>query len=454
MCEKIMQVRQFQQRVEEAQNPYTGIVSFQHFRGEALYSDVVVRPENGGTETEDFECYPIPEHALQNGREEGFFPDNSVAYFRILWKEFEPEQGKYNYAMIQDVLDKAKACGQTVAFRLMPHSTRASDDVPEWLKQLIPCPERPDGARVKDSPADPLFLELFGNAIRKIGEKFDKNPVLDSVDLCLPGAWGEGYKLEEYKEEDLIKLVDTFIEVFPNTHLIGQFSLPWLVKYANKFRPIGWRADGTGSPYHMNIAFPGRVEQMAEIWKIAPVSFESYWWLGEWKRQGWDIDEIIEKTLSWHISTFNAKSAPIPYEWSDKIRYWISKMGYHFSPDYFKYPETAAKGEVLQYELAMDNHGVAPIYTKIPLILKLKKDTEEFTYETDVDICKWYPGKTINSIQITLPDNIPAGKYDVEIGLVGEDTPMIYFGTDAKRDGKFYIVGSLEVLEHFSSEGE
>ena len=111
-----------------------------------------------------------------------------------------------DYKLIEDLLEQAKANEQHLIFRLLPHSTRARDDVSDWLMKLIPCQERPEGKRVKDSPTDPLFLELFENAICKIGERFDVNPRLD-------------------------------------------------------------------------------------IWKKAPISFEAYWWLGEWKRQGWDIAE-------------------------------------------------------------------------------------------------------------------------------------------------------------------
>ena len=133
----------FTYKPEEGINPYIGFMSFQHFRGEKLYSDSVVKPENNFTETEPFECYPIPEDVEENGREQGYYPDSSVAYIRILWKEFEPIQGEYNYKFIEDIIEKAKAHNQSVIFRLMPHSTRARDDVPEWLKALIPCPERP-----------------------------------------------------------------------------------------------------------------------------------------------------------------------------------------------------------------------------------------------------------------------------------------------------------------------
>ena len=124
-----------------------------------------------------------------------------VAYIRVLWKEFEPKEGEYNYAFIQDVLDKAKAKEQTVMFRLMPHSTCERDDVPDWLKELMPCPARPNGMRVKDSPTDPKYLKLFGQAIEKLGERFDKNETLDCVDVALGGAWGEGS--QEFPEEDM-----------------------------------------------------------------------------------------------------------------------------------------------------------------------------------------------------------------------------------------------------------
>lgn len=176
-----MQTRYFGRKEEEKQNPYMGFVSFQHFRDEALYSDIIVRPESKMTETENVECYPIPEYVPQNGRSEGFYPDTTIAYIRILWKEFEPVQGEYHYEVIEDVLNRAKACGQTVMFRLMPHSTRACDDVPDWLKEIIDCPERPDGERVKDSPRDPRYLEYFGAAIRKIGERFDEDSDRKSV---------------------------------------------------------------------------------------------------------------------------------------------------------------------------------------------------------------------------------------------------------------------------------
>ena len=427
---------------EAGLNPYIGFDSFQHFRGERLYSDVVVRPENNMTETENFECYPIAEDVPQNGREEGYYPDTSVAYIRVLWKEFEPERGVYNYEFIEKILSDAKAHGQTVVFRLIAHSTRWQDDVPNWLKELIPCPERPTGKRVKDSPTDPLFLELFGEAIKKIGERFDDDPTLDIIDISLPGAWGEGHKLENYSEESLRKLVDTYTGAFKKTKLVGQSFLPELLAYASKNRPVGWRGDGFGEPDHMFKMYPSRIEKIKDLWKTAPVSFESYWWLCEWQRRGWDIDKIIEISLDWHLSSFNAKSAPIPFEWKDKIDAWVDKMGYHYVIDSFTFPQDA--DGTANFELCIDNVGVAPIYIEADLEIKLSNGENEYIFSTDIDIRKWMPGKYNEKFEIFLKD-VKSGNYDILIGLSNEVAKVIYFCSDAEIKDGFYKLGNFNV---------
>ena len=433
----------FNYKIEEGINPYIGFMSFQHFRGEKLYSDSIVKLENNMTETEAFECYPIPDDVEENGREQGYYPDSSVAYIRILWKEFEPKQGEYNFKFIEDIIADAKAHNQSLTFRLMPHSTRSRDDVPEWLKSLMVCPERPDGKRVKDSPLDPLFIDLFCNAIRKIGERFDDNPVFDAIDISLPGAWGEGHNVNQFSTELIQKIVDTYTTVFKKTQLMGQLARPDLIYYASKQSPIGWRGDGLGDPFHTEEYYPPNIEKLPEVWKKAPVSFEAYWWLGEWKRQGWDIDIIIEKTLQWHISSFNAKSLPIPYEWKDKVDYWVSRMGYHFSVDYFCYPSSAQNGDILELELGIDNCGVAPIYRYIPLKIRIVNSNNSFEFETPVDIRNWMPGKNTEKFNISLPQNIADGEYRIEVGIYDEVNSIIYLCTDAERDGSYYKLGEM-----------
>ncbi len=435
----------FNYQKEPKQNHFIGFMSFQHYKDEALYSDVVICPENNMCETQDYECYPIPNGVAQNGRDEGYYPETSVAYFRFLWKEFEPKQGEYNFDFIQNILDGAKAHGQTLIIRLMTHSTCERDDVPDWMKKLFPCPARPEGERIKASPTDPLYVKLFIKAVKALGERFDSNPYLEAIDISLPGAWGEGCDFELYNPEDIQELYNTYTSVFKNTRLMGQIINPELILKLNEKSKVGWRGDGLGDPFHIYEYYPPNIAKMPDLWQTSPVAFESYWWLMEWQRKGWDIDEIISLTLKWHISQFNAKNFPIPNQWKDKINYWVSKMGYHFLIDFFKFPNSAKKGDEIELKLGIDNIGVAPIYKKIPLKVKLCGEIC-YEYNTEIDITNWLPGKSVEHFFIPLYETIESGKYDIKIGIEDSNIGNIYFCSDAAENGGFYTVGNIEII--------
>ena len=438
--------QRFAAKDEPVGNPFIGFTSYQRFRSDPLFADVVVRPENNLTETEETECYPVRETAVQSGGLPGFYPDTSVAYIRLLWKDFEPRRGEYRDALIGEILQKASQNGQTVMLRLMPHSTRRSDDVPDWLKTMMPCPDRPDGKRVKDSPADPGFLQFFGEAVEALARRFDADPTLDVMDISLPGAWGEGHKCETYPEEALRELIDVYTRSFQNTCLIGQAAAPWLIEYACRTKPCGWRGDGVGEPKHMTVKYPNVAAGCNDLWKKAPVSFESYWWLGEWQRRGWDIDEIIEQTLSWHVSTFNAKSFPIPEEWREKIAFWIGRMGYHFVLRQLDYPGTAKAGDILQFRMRVENRGVAPIYRNIPLRICLKAENKAYIFTTDIDVRTWLPGEHTAVFEIPLPCDVPAGGYEIGVSISGENTPVAAWETKGESDGGFLKAGRIDIL--------
>ncbi len=426
-------------------NPYIGFTSYQRFRGDPLYTDVVVRPENNKTETEATECYPVNVAFVQSADENGFYPDTEVAYIRILWKAFEPCRGQYNYDLVADILKKAGAKGQTVMLRLMPHSTRACDDVPDWLKDLIPCPERPEGKRVKDSPEDPVYLRYFGEAVEALGRRFDDDPTLDVMDISITGAWGEGHRCGDYPPEALKALADVYARAFRHTRLIGQVAAPWLVDYVRETVPCGWRGDGVGEGYHMTVKYPNAAALMPDAWKTAPVSFESFWWLGEWERQGWDVDGAIENTLAWHISTFNAKSFPIPEKWRDKIEYWLGRMGYHFVLRALAYPPSAEAGDTLRFRLQIENRGVAPIYNAIPLRLRLTGEGGTYLFTTGVDARTWLPGDHTAEFEIMLPAEIQPGAYTVGLSLSGDETPVVRFETQGETDGAFLSTGYIGI---------
>lgn len=416
-------------------NPYIGFTSFQHFRDEPLFSDTT--PEEGWIK----ERYPVYEWIEQNGREQGFHPDTEIAYIRMLWRDIEPEEGVFDFSVSDSIFEKAAEKKQSVIFRLMPHTTRDEEDVPDWLRAQIDCPSRPASSRVKESPTDPLFLSKFSRAVEAFGNRYDGKDNFYAMDISLTGAWGEGHEFDKYPVEDLKKLVDTYTRVFKNVHLIGQVCSPELVNYANETRPVGFRGDGLGHDYHIEEYYPKNICKMRDVWKKSPVLFETYWYITEWKNRGWDIDEIIDLSLKWHVSSVNAKSSSIPYEWKDKIEAWINKMGYRFSVRFFEYPEKAEPGDTLLTNMLIENNGVAPIYNRLPFTFRLKGMGGEYILNTDIDAGDWMPGDTVESPKIDLPTDIKSGKYDIEFRLGGGKYPTVKFATDTRvsEDGYNYL---------------
>lgn len=426
---------------EVLKNPYIGFTSFNHFRGEPLFSDTT--KEWGWAK----ERYPVYDWVEQEGDKQGYYPDTEIVYIRLLWKDFEPAEGEYNFALIEDILKKAKEQGQSLMIRIMPHTTREIEDVPDWIKEQIECPARPATERVKDSPKDVLWIEKFGKTIEAFAKRFDNDKTLYAVDISLTGAWGEGHKYNEYPQEKLRELMDVYAKNFTRTHLLGQICAPELVEYGRQTKPIGWRADGLGNPYHMNRYFPQRIYPMREAWKSAPVSFEAFWYLNEWKRQGWDIDEIIQQTLKWHISSLNGKSSAVPVEWKDKIDGWLKKMGYRFAVRNIEYPTRASAGDEMELVLWIENRGVAPIYYPLPFKLYLKSENCELVCPTEIDVRTWQPGDTIERIKLVLPANLPKGEYKLYCKLGGGEYPHVQFAMQTEKDGWMYHLADITVEE-------
>ncbi len=426
---------------KELKNPYRGFMSFNHFRGGKLFSNSVQGIYK--------ERYPLSLDVPQEGLSEGWHPDTELAYIRTCWRDFEPKQGEYNFKMFEEIFDLAKEHKQHLIIRIMPHTTRACEDVPDWLKELIPCPERPDEKRIKESPSDPLFIKLFAKAVKVFAEKFDSNPILYGVDVSLYGAWGEGHGYETASKEEIENLMDVYATCFKNTHVLGQVCAPELTLQINakSKKPIGLRADGFGNPNQMQWHYPRLTKNIKNLWQVAPVSIEAWWYMSEWDKNNFgNIDFIIDNALKLHLSTFNNKSSTIPHKWREKVQRLINRMGYRFFITSFFFPNQASAGDELDCKIVIDNVGVAPIYNRHPFTVRLKGENFEKVYNTEIDITKWLPGDTLEDLPITLPSDIEKGKYKIQVGLIGEfPTPTIYFANDLECEDGYYTVAEIEV---------
>ena len=400
-------------------NPGVGFMTFQRFNGDSL---------NAGLKwTEGF---PIDYQPFTGNLTNQNHPLTSIAYFRVYWKFVEPEAAHYRWELLDKALATARARGQSLMLRIAPYGTGKDNDAPDWYKALVKGQEIEKNLPLEKwrvHPENPLYLQHFGGLIRALGARYDGHPDLELVDVSIVGAWGEGAGAEQLTDRTRQALLDCYLDTFPQTPLVLQLQDPKATHYALAKRPVGWRVDCLGDMggfsktwSHMNDYYPQTLIEtgMQEAWRRAPVTMEVCWVMQHWKNQGWDIDHIIDESLKWHISSFNAKSSPVPEEWWPQVNRWLKRMGYRFVLRKFTYPERVLAGGPLAFTSWWDNKGVAPCYRKFPLALRIRNATRAEILLTNADITTWLPGDSLFDGSVTVPSVLPAGDYEIDLGIL------------------------------------
>ena len=217
-------------------NPGMGFITFQRFNGDEL-----------NTGLRWTEGYPIVYQEFKGGLENKDHPMTSMAYFRVYWKFVEPEMGRYNWAMLDTALKTARSRGQTLMLRIAPYGTTKDNDVPDWYRGLLGNESRKlPVQKWRTDPEDPRYVRHFGGMIRELGRRYDGHPDLESVDLAIVGAWGEGAGAEQLTQKTREALGDAYLESFDKTPLVMLLTDEQTNKYGISKKPVGWRVDCLG----------------------------------------------------------------------------------------------------------------------------------------------------------------------------------------------------------------
>jgi hypothetical protein len=445
-------------------NPGIGFTTFQRFNGDAL--------NEGKKWTEGF---PIVYQPDTGSRVNVNHPPTSIAYFRVYWRYIQPEKDVYRWDLIDEAMAVAKRRGQTLMLRVGPHGTcgNKAEDVPDWFRQLV----GEDRSWVTEAWMDrkwmvdnrsPLYVEHFGNFIRAMGQRYNGHPDLESVDVAVVGAWGESEGIDVMPDAAMTRLVDAYVDTFTSTPLLMMLYEGNSCRYALSKRAVGYRADCLGdmrtpSDYeadhkyfqpggwcHMLDLYPRRIilAGMQDAWKKAPVSFEVCWVVQHWLDMGWDIDYIIDQSLKWHISSFNAKSSPIPPVLEPKINRWLKKMGYRLAVRRFAFPEQIARGELFPFTSWIENLGVAPCYKPFEFAIRLKGPSASFVFKTSARIMDWLPGDSVFDSAIPIASDVPPGEYAVQVGIVDPrtDAPAVKLAMAGITSDGWYHMDRVTVV--------
>jgi len=455
-------------------NPGIGFTTFQRFNGDTL------NPGSGWTEG-----LPIVYQTFNGGLVNKSHPSTSIAYFRVDWAFLEPEREKYDWAMIDKALSTAASRGQTLMFRVAPYED-GDRDVPAWYRQMVGKEDKLLSVKWRTDPEDPRYLQYFGGLIRALGQRYDGNPTLESVDIALTGFWGEGDGSHLLSERTRVALIDCYLENFKRTPLTFQplngdapdpgvlvrgtpIEAFWADGRNNGvgdgMRPLGLRCDCLGDMTtdlwpeqqwsHMGDVYPRDIVKsgMSEAWKKRPVTMEIcgtfLQWLDSLKYDDRTVQYIFAEALKWHISSFNAKSSPVPKVWGPLVEKWLNRMGYRFVIRRFEYPSRLSPNGQLSITSLWENVGVAPLYKDYRLAVRLKGPGRARVYLSDTKLLNWLPGDIVYEENFFIPYDMPLGKYQVEVGIVSPGTlaPTVRLAITGRTEDGWYRMGDVMIVK-------
>ena len=137
------------------------------------------------------------------------------------WSYLEPQEGQFNWSVVDTVAQRYIAAGKKIAFRITCYE--GADDqpyaTPKWVRDA--------GAKGYDLGKcwepdydDPIYMAKLEQFLAAFGARYDGNPNVAFVDVGTLGIWGEGHPIgREYPFATVKRHMDLHRKYFPHTLL-------------------------------------------------------------------------------------------------------------------------------------------------------------------------------------------------------------------------------------------
>ena len=390
---------------------------------------------------------------------------SGCAYYRWYWVSLEPQEGQYNFAMIDAILKTCRENNQALAFRVMCEDPWG-EGLPQWLidkgikRTYSACPQ--EGAHYAPDMSDPVFIAYHEKLIRALGERYDGHPDLAQVDIGSVGLWGEWHI---YCDPGLMpatsiqhSVVDLYFESFPNTPLSALEACIIDDAYAVNKGKCGWRADSWGDKdatggrwnHHEYFYWPTH-NKYPDLWQSGPVVFEPG--VPGGYMDGWTVPAkgVVDDAIAWHTSMVSNKSHSLPQNIMPEIERLVMKLGFRLVLRNLTYDTAAVRDSEIPITMDWENLGIAPPYRDHRIAFRLK-DKNKIIYGitiTDQSIKGWLPGNTNVTVNYKIPSDIPAGNYSLEMGVVFPNSVehTIPVANRGKTPDGWYTLGGSEISQ-------
>jgi hypothetical protein len=310
------------------------------------------------------------------------FPGLSTVYLRLPWAYLEPQEGKYNWAILDTPAQRWIDKGRRIALRFTTSENWMKYATPEWVKEagakgiLYTFNKGPVAEGDSWDPVfdDAVYLEKLDAFLAAAAKRYDGNPNVEFIDVGTYGMWGEGHTFMSSRQDSLAiqKIhIDLHLKHFKRTLLCISDDFAGHDKAGRNFpitdyalsRGVTLRDDSIlvqpppRSWYHSEMA--------QEFWPRLPVILEHEHYAGSKARKAWNGDLLLQAVEDYHASFMSIHGQP--REILNENRGIIDKinrrMGYRLQPLEVSWPKTAEIGvQSFKVKWTWANKGVAPCY--------------------------------------------------------------------------------------------
>ncbi|MBP5617908.1 MAG: DUF4832 domain-containing protein [Clostridia bacterium] len=385
-------------------------------------------------------------------------------YLRLPWSVLEPEEGKFNWDVIDKVANDFTAKGVGVAFRITckeegsycPYAT------PEWVKKAGAAGKMIDDSKDgkhyeswEPDYGDAIFLAKLDNFHKAFAARYAGKDYVRYIDVGSYGTYGEGHNINSSNKTwpwDVIKQhFDIYAKYYPNDlvtvsdDFVGGGYVRSAGANGQKIRDYvlahgwSWRDDSiNGVSTVKSYADTDSVRSpflFEEVWQTGDVvlELEHYSWViaespKDNKVNLWNNGSILKAAskrthaayAGWHgfIEDFMV-DGNIAYaeEMNNLLGYWffLDKM------------DVAYTGSRWTCRFSWRNEGFANAHKTydLDLILTDAKGRDAVFNFKDFDCTKIMPGESLTTTNTVDLGDLASGEYTLSIRMHKGDTPVL-----------------------------
>ncbi len=386
-------------------------------------------------------------------------------YLRLSWAYLEPEEGKFNWELIDKIIDPYTAAGIGITFRISCKETDVSQnggyDTPKWVFDAGAKYELSQYDSIEPDYGDPIFLKKLDNFHKAFAKRYDGRSNLIYIDVGSYGDWGEGHTAfsshKDWPWETIKVHFDIHKKHYKNTLIcisddfIGSRNDPEgkeeILQYV---LDNGWtfRDDSIGDSWHFQTFGTSMrsPELFDAVWNNAPTILENGHYQGTIENNTWRKGQLFDKAIIQSHATYGGFHG-YPLQWvADNYKYARkagNKLGYWY---FINKVSVKKNNNSLNIYIDWFNDGAAKAYNKygFDIILTDKAGNETVYTQKSFDNTLIMPGKSTTTKHAL--NGIKSGEYTLSVRMYKGDRP-VFIAVDKKyvSDNGACKIGKIKI---------